>query len=84
MFALLPLIGGIILGLLAPRRLAIALQVVFFAVAAIAMTASAPDHGGTYADAYWLVPLLAVVSAATLALGLWIARRNATRRHIQP
>jgi hypothetical protein len=79
MFALLPLVGGLLLGLLARRRIAIALQVVFFTVAAAAMTASAPDHGGTYADALWLVPILALVSAATLSAGLWIARRRAQR-----
>jgi hypothetical protein len=79
MFALLPLVGGLILGLLARRRIAIALQVVFVAVAAVAMTLSAPDHGGTYTDAFWLVPILALVSAATLGAGLWIARRRASR-----
>jgi len=62
-----------------PRRIPITVQIVFFAIAiaiaAVAMTVSAPDHGGTYADAYWLVPVLALVSAATLGAGLWIARR---------
>jgi hypothetical protein len=79
MFALLPLVGGLILGLLARRRIAIALQAVFFAIAAIAMTVSAPDHGGSYTDAFWLVPILALVSAATLGAGLWIGRRRASR-----
>lgn len=83
MFALLPLIGGFLAGLLAPRRLAIALQIVFFGIAATAMTMSAPDHGGSYTDAYWLVPILALISAAALAAGWWIARRNAAR-HLQP
>ena len=86
MFALLPLVGGLILGLLARRHLAIAIQVVFFAVAvaAVAMTVSAPDHGGSYTDAFWLVPILALVSAATLAAGLWIVRRRASRQQTQP
>ena len=84
MFGLLPLVGGLILGLLARRRVAIAIQVVFFAVAAVAMTISAPDHGGSYTDAFWLVPILALVSAATLAAGLWIAGRRASRQQTQP
>jgi Sec-independent protein secretion pathway component TatC len=84
MFALLPIVGGLILGLLAPRRLAIAIQVVFLAIAAVAMTISAPDHGGSYTDAFWLVPILALASAATLAAGFWIARRRAARQQTQP
>jgi hypothetical protein len=84
MFALLPIVGGLILGLLAPRRIAIALQVVFLAVAAVALTVSAPNHGGSYTDAVWLVPTLTLVSAATLATGLWIARRRASREQTQP
>lgn len=52
----------------------------FFAVAAIAVTVSAPDHGGTYADAYWLVSILAALWAATLAAALWTACRNASRQ----
>jgi len=84
MFALLPLIGGLLLGLLAPCRTAIALQVVFVAIAAAAVTISAPDHGGSYTDGLWIVPVLALLSAATLAAGLWIARRNASRRQEQP
>ncbi|TCC44829.1 hypothetical protein E0H73_45260 [Kribbella pittospori] len=79
MFALLPLVGGLILGLLARRRTAIALQTVFFAVAAVVMTLSAPNHGGAYTDAFWLVPILALVSAATLGAGLWLARRRSPR-----
>jgi uncharacterized membrane protein YidH (DUF202 family) len=79
MFAVLPLVGGMILGLLARRRTAIALQVVLFAIAAIAMALSAPDHGGSYTDAFWLVPILVLVSAVTLGAGLWIARRRASR-----
>ena len=31
MFALLPLVGGLLLGWLAPRRTAVALEVVFYA-----------------------------------------------------
>jgi hypothetical protein len=84
MFALLPLTGGLILGLLAPRRIAIAVQIAFFAIAAVALTASAPDHGGSDTDAFWIIPVLALLSAATLVTGLWFARRNASRRQAQP
>jgi hypothetical protein len=76
MFALLPLVGGLLLGWLASRRIAIVVQVVLYAIALTMLVASAPDHGGTYADAGWLAPALAVVSAGTLLLGFRLARRG--------
>ena len=79
MFALLPLIGGFLAGWLAPRKVAIALQIVFYAVAVIVLTLTAPEHGGDYADAAWIAPTLAVVSALTLYAGLWLGRRTARR-----
>lgn len=83
MFALLPLVGGPLLGWLAPPKTAIALQTVFFALAVGMLTISAPDHGGRYRDALWIAPVLAVVSAGTLLLGFWLAR-SAARRSAQP
>jgi hypothetical protein len=74
-FALPPLTGGLILGLLAPRRIAIAIQIAFFAIAAVALTASAPDHGGSYTDAFWIIPVLALLSAATLVISGAIGRK---------
>jgi len=70
LFALLPVIGGLLLGWLAPRRTAITAQVVLFAVAATMVTLSAPDHGGGYGDVVWIAPGLAIASTATLLLGL--------------
>jgi hypothetical protein len=83
MFALLPLVGGLLLGWLAPRRIAIPVQVVFYAIATAMLVMSAPDHGGRYRDGLWLGPALAVVSAVALLLGFWLARRD-TRRLAQP
>jgi hypothetical protein len=84
MFALLPFVGGLLAGWLAPRKIAIALQVVFYVVAVAMLTASAPDHGGHYSDIAWIAPGLAVVSAGTLVIGLWLARRAARRDSVQP
>lgn len=79
MFALLPLVGGVLAGWLAPRKLAIALQIVFYAVAVTVLTLTAPEHGGDYGDIAWIAPALAVVSALTLLAGLWLGRRTARR-----
>ncbi|MEV4513390.1 hypothetical protein AB0K00_31005 [Dactylosporangium sp. NPDC049525] len=84
MFALLPVIGGLLAGWLAPRKLAVALQIVFYAVAVAALTASAPDHGGDYGDIVWIAPALAVVSTGTLLIGLRLGRRAAGRGVTQP
>ncbi|WP_433044891.1 hypothetical protein [Dactylosporangium sp. CS-033363] len=80
MFAILPIVGGVLLGRFAPRGIAIAVQVVLWAVAAAMLTATAPDHGGSYSDAWLVVPALAVVSALTLLAGLWLRRRAALSR----
>jgi hypothetical protein len=74
MFALLPLIGGPLLGWLAPRRTAILLQIVLWAVAVAVLTITAPDHGGGYRDIVWIAPVLAVASAGALMLGFWFGR----------
>jgi hypothetical protein len=79
MFALLPLIGGILAGRFAPRRTAIVLQVLFWAVATTVLTLTAPDHGGTYTDGFLIGPAVALVSAGTLLLGMWLRRRGAVR-----
>jgi hypothetical protein len=84
MFALLPIVGGLLAGWLAPRKIAIALEVVFYAVAVAMLTASAPDHGGHYSDIAWIAPGLAVVSAGALLLGLWLAKRSARRGSVRP
>ena len=79
MFALLPLIGGLLLGWLAPRRTAILLQIALYAVAVAVLTISAPDHGGGYRDIVWIAPVLAVASAGALMLGFWFARSGRRR-----
>jgi hypothetical protein len=79
MFALLPLAGGLLLGWLAPRRTAVALEVVFYIVAVTILTSTAPDHGGEYRDIAWIAPALAIASAGALLLGMRFGR--AGRRH---
>jgi hypothetical protein len=78
MLLLLPLIGGVFAGWLAPMRVAIALQVVFAVVGASVVVASAPQHGTTHtAAAIWVIPLTIVLSAVALAGGIVLRRRRA-------
>jgi hypothetical protein len=63
-------------GWIAPRRIAVVGQVVLYAIALTMPIISPPDHGGSYGDAWWIVPPLAVVSAGTLLLGFRLARRG--------
>ena len=84
MFALLPVIGGLLAGWLAPRKVAIALQITFYAVAVTVLTLTAPNHGGDYGDIAWIAPVLAVVSALTLISGLWLSRRPTSRGTTRP
>ena len=84
MFALLPIVGGVLAGWLASRRVAVVLQIVFYAVAVTMLTISAPDHGGTYRDLAWIAPALAVVSGLALVAGLWLGRRGASRGAAKP
>ena len=79
MFALLPVIGGLLLGWLAPRRTAIIAQLVLFALAATMVTLSAPDHGGGYGDAVWIAPGIALASTAALLLGLRLGQGSPSR-----
>jgi hypothetical protein len=80
MFALVPVVGGLLLGWLAPRRVAIAAQAVLYAIAVTVLTLTAPEHGGHYTDGIVIGLGLAVVSTATLVLGFWLARRRTNTR----
>lgn len=79
MFAVLPIIGGILLGWLASRRIAVLLEILFVTVASAAIIGSAPDHGHTRASVWWVPPLLLALGALSLAVGFWIASRRAGR-----
>ena len=76
MFLLLPLVGGVLAGWLAPRRTAIALQVAFAVIAATVVTLSAPEHGSDYSVVVWVVPITVVVSVVGLGVGLFLRRRR--------
>ncbi|MCW2795630.1 hypothetical protein [Nocardioides sp.] len=76
MFLLLPLIGGMLAGWLAPKRTAIGLQVAFAIIAAIVVTASAPMHGSDYGIVVWVVPITIAVSVVGLGVGLLVRRRR--------
>ena len=76
MFLLLPLIGGLLLGWLAPRRVAIPAEIVLFLIGALMFVLSAPDHHATYTDSVLICIPAALVSAGTTALGVWLRRRR--------
>jgi hypothetical protein len=75
MFAVLPLLGGLLLGRFTPARAAIAVQVVFYAIASAALILSAPDHGASHTDGVLLSLVLAPLCALTVFLG-WIWRHR--------
>ncbi|MCB0978776.1 MAG: hypothetical protein KDB02_15085 [Acidimicrobiales bacterium] len=77
MMLLLPVIGGVLAGWLAPTRAAIAMQVVFAVLGAGIVIASAPHHGTTQgAVAIWVIPLTIVLAPACLAIGVRLRRRR--------
>ena len=76
MSLLLPLLGGVLAGWLAPKRTAILLQVAFAVVAATVVTTSAPKHGTDYGIVVYVVPITVVVSVAALYAGFWLRRRR--------
>jgi hypothetical protein len=76
MFLLLPLVGGVLAGWLASRRTAIAIEVGLAVIAAIIVTASAPDHGAGYGVVVWVIPIAIVVSIVGLSLGFRVRRRR--------
>ncbi len=78
MFLLLPLVGGVLAGWLAPRRTAVLIQVAFAIIAATVVTASAPLHGQDHGIVVYVVPITVVISIAALYLGFWLRRRRTT------
>ena len=76
MFLLLPLVGGVLAGWLAPKRTAIGLQVAFAIIAATVVTVTAPSHGADYGVVVWVVPITIVVSVVGLGAGLLVRRRR--------
>jgi hypothetical protein len=85
MLAALPLIGGLLLGRFVGNvRIAIALQIAFYAIAAAALIATAPDHGASHGEGVALALVLAPVAAATLFLGTVWQRRAGGRAVVAP
>ena len=76
MALLLPLIGGILAGWLAPKRTAVALQALFAVIAATVVTLSAPQHGSSYGIVVWVVPITIAVAALGLYIGFLVRRRR--------
>lgn len=76
MFAILPLVGGVLAGWKLHQRAAIATQIALWAIAVTVLTLTAPQHGASYSTGLVIGPALAVVSAGTLALGFVVSRRS--------
>ncbi|MDT3440287.1 MULTISPECIES: hypothetical protein [unclassified Pseudofrankia] len=80
MTAILPLLGGLLLGRFAAIRVAVGIQIALYAVAAASLILTAPDHGGSYTDGVLLSLVLAPLSALTFFLGrLWRKRAQRTQ-----
>jgi peptidoglycan/LPS O-acetylase OafA/YrhL len=82
MAALLPLIGGVLLArFVTSRTTVIAAELVFYALAATVLIATAPDHGHSYGSGVILSIVLAPLCVLAVVLGsLWQNRRA----NIQP
>ena len=76
MFALLPVIGGFLAGWLAPRRVAIGLEIALFVIGAVVFPLTAPSHHTSYADGALDCIPMAAVSAGATGLGIWRRRRR--------
>jgi hypothetical protein len=79
MAALLPLLGGLFLArFMARRSLVIGVDVVLYALAAVTITTTAPDHSSTYGTGLLLSAALAPICGLTVLLGLQWRRRSTT------
>lgn len=76
MFLILPLIGGVLAGLFAPRRVAVTVEVVLFALGATVFVLSGPSHHTSYAESLIFCVPAALVCAGTTVLGMWLRRRR--------
>jgi len=76
MFLLLPLIGGFLAGWLARRRVAIPVEIALFAIGAAVFVLTAPNHDATYTSSIAICLPVALVSAGTTALGMWLRGRR--------
>ncbi len=76
MFAIIPLITGVALGLTAPRRTAVIAQIVFYMLAAAALIATAPQHDASRAGGVALALGLLPLAALSLGAGLLLRARR--------
>lgn len=78
MFALLPLIGGLLLArFVADRRTVVGIEVLFFAIAAAVLIATAPNHGADYGTGVLLSAVLAPLCALVIVVGTIWRNRSA-------
>jgi hypothetical protein len=76
MFALLPVLGGFLLGWLAPRRIALPVEIALFVIGATVFVLSSHSHNTTDLEGTLFCIPIAVVSAGTTLLGMWLRNRR--------
>jgi hypothetical protein len=76
MSAILPLVGGLLLGRFVSARIAVPVQVALYLLAAVLLIVSSPRHGASHADGAVLSLVLAPLAALTLFLGMLWRRRS--------
>ena len=74
MFAILPLLGGFLLGRFASRRVAITGQTIFYALAAAVIIVTSPAHHASHSSGAILALVLAPLSAASVLGGFFWQR----------
>jgi hypothetical protein len=84
MSALLPLLGGLLLArFIAQRGIVVGVELVFFAIAAAILIATAPDHGHGYAAGVVLSAVLAPLCVLAVVLGFVWRSRSATDQSVR-
>jgi hypothetical protein len=76
MFAIVPIVAGIALGLTVARRTAIIAQAVLYLIAAAVFVTTASQHGSTTAKGALLALALLPLAALSLGAGLLIRSRR--------
>jgi hypothetical protein len=85
MFALLPLIGGLLLArFVASRRTVVGLELILFALAAAVLINTAPDHGHSYGAGGVLSVVLAPLCVLTVVIGTLWRNRSVVDQTVRP
>jgi hypothetical protein len=84
MSALLPLLGGLLLArFIAQRGIVVGVELVFFAVAAAVLIATAPDHGHGHGSGVLLSAVLAPLCVLAVVLGFVWRNRSVSEQSVR-